>query len=93
MIGGIALMLHQMVTAHTGTCSMGGMFRYEAFRTGEIMKINRQSIRVHLTYMKRTTNGKVTSEMPMNTDATFTFWKVVKDKRFFRNSEHGIITI
>jgi hypothetical protein len=83
------------VQAHTGTCSMGTMFIYEAFRNGEIIKVNEKSIRVKLDSERRTTNGKTTSERALNTTATFRFWKNRSDngKALYKNAEFGIITL
>jgi hypothetical protein len=87
--------ISEKVTAHNGTNSMGTMFIYETFKTGTIVKVNAKSIRVRLEHEKRTTNGKVKSERPLNTEATFTFWKNRKDngKALYKNAEHGIITL
>jgi len=83
------------VQAHNGNCSMGGMFIYEVFRNGEIVKVNEKSIRVRLTDERRTTNGNTTSETALNTNATFAFWKNRSDngKALYKNTQFGIITI
>jgi hypothetical protein len=83
------------VTAHNGTNSMGTMFIYETFKTGEIVKVSGKSIRVHLDSERRTTNGKTTSEKEISTVATFAFWKHRSDngKALYKNAEHGIITL
>lgn len=97
------LKINETVQIHEGTSSMGGMFIYEKFIIGEVVKINEKSIRVHMTHMKRTANGKVVGESEMNANATFTFWKTV-DKRqsgknagkkvnFYKNKNYGIIEV
>lgn len=95
--------LNEMVQIHEGTSSMGGMYIYEKFITGKVVKVNAKSIRVHLSYIKRTVNGKLVSENEMNEDATFTFWKTVyrrqsgkntgKKVSFYKNREFGIIEV
>lgn len=95
--------LNEKVQIHEGTSSMGGMFIHEKFITGEIVKINEKSIRVHMSYIKRMVNGKLISENEMNENATFAFWKTI-DKRqsgknagkkvsFYKNNIFGIIEI
>lgn len=93
----------KQVMIHKGTNSMGTMFIYESFITGEIIKENAKSIRVHMTHCKRTTNGKTTSERDMNEIATFAFWKTVENRQcgknagkcvsFYKNREYGIIEV
>jgi hypothetical protein len=86
--------INEKVTAHRGTNSMGTMFIYETFKTGEIVKVNEKSIRVHLAHEKKTTNGKIQSERETNQTATFAFWKNLSDGRaLYKNAEHGIITL
>ena len=95
--------VNEMVQIHTGSNSMGGMFIHEKFITGEIVKVNEKSIRVHMTYIKRTVNGKLVSEDEMNEKATFAFWKTVKNIEFgknagktvsfYKNKQFGIIEI
>jgi hypothetical protein len=81
---------------------MGGMFIYEKFITGTVVKVNEKSIRVHMTHAKCTTNGKVTREYDMDEKATFTFWKTInkqsgknagKTVDIYKNSEYGIIEV
>ena len=88
---------------HKGNNSPGGIFTYEEFITGKIVKVNKKSTRVHLTHIKRTTNGKVTEEQDMDEMATFTFWKRIENRQFgknagktvdiYKNSKYGIIEI
>lgn len=95
--------VNEMVQIHDGSNSMGGMFIHEKFITGQIIKVNAKSIRVHLSYIKRTVNGKLVSEDEMNEDATFAFWKTVENRQFgknkgknvsfYKNNAFGIIEI
>lgn len=81
---------------------LGGIFIYEEFIEGTIVKINAKSIRVHMTHVKCTTNGELTQEYDMSETATFTFWKTV-DRQFgenagktvsiYKNPLYGIIEI
>lgn len=95
-------MLGKVVEIHEGRVSMGGMFIYEAFISGEIVKVNAKSIRVKMGSCKRTVNGKVTCQENMNTTASFTFWKKVvrefgknagKTVSFYKNTKYGVIEI
>lgn len=95
--------INEMVQIHKGTNSIGGMYIYEEFITGKIVKVNKKSIRVHLTHVKRTTNGQVTQEKDMDEKATFTFWKTIENRQFgknagktvsiYKNKKYGIIEI
>lgn len=95
--------VNEMVQIHTGNCSAGTMFIYEEFIIGTIVKINKKSIRVHMTHTKCTINGKVTCEYDMNEKVTFAFWKTVENRQFgknagktvsfYKNKEYGIIEI
>ena len=95
--------INEMVQIHDGSNSMGGMFIHEKFITGKIIKVNAKSIRVHLSHIKRTVNGKLVSEDEMNEDATFAFWKTVENRQFgknkgkkvsfYKNNAFGIIEI
>ena len=83
------------VEAHTGRLSIGTMFIYETFRSGEIIKVNAKSIRVNLTTERRTENGKTISEKETNISANFAFWKVRDDngKTLYKNAQYGIIRL
>jgi len=87
----------EMVQIHDGYASMGGMFIYEKFIEGEVVKVNKKSIRVHMPHVKCTTNGKVTREYNIDETATFTFWKTVEmdDKTvdIYKNSKYGTIKV
>ena len=94
--------INKMVQIHNGYNSMGGMFIYEKFITGTIVKVNEKSIRVHMTHVKCTTNGKLTSEHNIDETATFPFWKTInkqfgknagKTVSIYKNSKYGIIEI
>lgn len=95
--------VNEMVQIHKGDKSMGGIFIYEKFITGTIVKVNKKSIRVHMTHVKCTTNGKITQEYDMDKTATFDFWKTIENKQFgknagktvsiYKNKEYGIIEI
>ena len=94
--------VNEIVQIHNGYNSMGGMFIYEKFITGTVVKVNEKSIRVHMTHAKRTTNGKVTREYDINKTATFNFWKTTEIKLgrnagkavdIYRNGKYGDIEI
>lgn len=95
--------INETVQIHQGTCSMGGMFIHEKFITGKVIKVNEKSIRVCMTYMKCTTNGKVVTEKRMNSKATFPFWKTVDRRQsgrnvgkrvdFYRHRNFGVIEV
>ena len=94
--------INEKVQIRNGYNSVGGMFIYEKFITGTVIKVNKKSIRVHMTHAKCTTNGKITQEYDMDEKATFTFWKTI-DKQFgknagktvsiYKNRKYGIIEI
>lgn len=67
------------VTAHYGSCSMGGMFIYETFMTGEVIKVNAKSFRVAFTEIVKTTNGKETARRATEQTASFRFWKTLSN--------------
>ena len=95
--------VNEMVQIHNGNNSIGGMFISEKFITGTVVKVNKKSIRVHMTRAKCTTNGKITREYDMNEEATFTFWKTIENKQFgknagktvsiYKNTKYGTIEI
>ena len=89
--------VNEMVQVHSGYNSMGGMFIYEKFITGTVVRVNKKSIRVHMTHVKCTTNGKVTREYDMDEKATFTFWKTINKQSgtvdVYKNPKYGIIKI
>ena len=89
--------VNKRVQIHKGDNSMGGVFIYEEFITGTVVRVNKKSIRVHMTHAKCTTNGKITREYDMNETATFELWKTVetagKTVNIFKNSKYGIIKV
>lgn len=95
--------VNEMVQIHDGSNSMGGMFIHEKFITGKVVKVNEKSVRIHMTYIKRTVNGKLVSEDEMNEIATFAFWKTVENRQFgknagkkvsfYKNNNFGIIEV
>lgn len=89
--------VNEMVQIHKGTNSMGGMFIYEDFIEGKVVKVNKKSIRVHMTHAKCTTNGKITREYDIDETATFTFWKTIERQSgtvdLYKNSKYGFIEI
>jgi hypothetical protein len=96
------MMINEMVQIYNGNNSMGGMFIYEKFITGTVVKVNKKSIRVHMTHVKYTTNGEITREYNINEEATFTFWKTInrqfgknagKTVNIYKNKEYGIIEV
>ena len=95
--------VNEMVQIHNGNNSMGGMFIYEKFITGTVVRVNKKSIRVRMTHVKCTTNGKLTREYDIDETATFDFWKTIENKQFgknagktvsiYKNTKYGIIEI
>ena len=65
--------------------------------TGTVVRVNKESIQVHMTRIKYATNGKVICEYDIDETATFEFWKTVetagKTVSLFKNSKYGIIKI
>ena len=96
------MMINERVQIHKGNNSAGGIFIYEEFITGTVVRVNKKSIRVHMTHAKCTTNGKITREYDMNETATFELWKTI-DRQFgknagetvslYKNSKYGTIEI
>ena len=94
--------VNEMVQIHKGSNSVGGVFIYEESITGTVVKVNKKSIRVHMTHAKCTTNGRVTREYDINETATFDFWKTI-DRQFgenagktvdiYKNSKYGITEV
>jgi hypothetical protein len=84
-----------MVQVHKGSNSAGGVFIHETFITGNIIKFNAKSIRVHMFHIKYLTNGELTRENSMNETATFSFWKSSADgtTSIYKNPKYGIIKV
>jgi len=78
-----------------------GVFIHEEIITGTVIKVNKKSLRVHMTHAKCTTNGKVVREYDMNVEATFVFWKTIERESgknagktvSLYKSQYGIIEI
>ena len=94
--------VNKVVQIHKGSNSVGGVFIYEESITGTVVKVNKKSIRVHMTHAKCTTNGRVTREYDINETATFDFWKTInrqfgenagKTVDIYKNNLYGIIEI
>jgi hypothetical protein len=93
--------VNEMVQIHDGYTR--DIFTHEKFITGTIVRVNKKSIRVHMTHAKCTTNGKVTREYEMNQTATFTFWKTIENRQIgenagktvdlYKNKVYGIIEV
>ena len=88
-------MINERVQIHKGNNSAGGIYIYEEFITGTVVRVNKKSIRVHMSHIKFTTNGKVTQERDMDETATFTFWKKSENtgEKIYKNNKYGIIKI
>ena len=89
--------VNEIIQVHKGYNSIGGMYIYEEIISGTIVKINKKSIRVHMTHVKCTTNGKLTREYDIDETATFAFWKTIERQSgtvdIYKNSKYGIIEI
>ncbi len=89
--------INERVQIHEGTNSIGGMYIYEEFITGKIVKVNKKSIRVQMTHVKCAINGKLTREYDIDETATFEFWKTVetegKTVDIYKNNKYGIIKV
>ena len=89
--------VNEMVQIHKGYNSMGGMYIHEEFISGTVIKVNKKSVRVHMSQAKCLTNGKVTREYNINEEATFTFWKTINKQSgtvdVYKNPKYGIIKI
>ena len=89
--------INEKVQIHKGSNSAGGVFIYEEFIEGTVVKVNAKSIRVHMTHVKCTTNGKLTREYNIDETATFEFWKTVETAGetvdIYKNSKYGIIKV
>ena len=95
------MMVNEMVQIREGYTR--DIFVHERFITGKIVRVNKKSIRVHMTHAKCTTNGKVTREYEMNQTARFDFWKTIENRQIgenagktidiYKNSVYGIIEV
>lgn len=66
---------NQTISAHNGTSSVGGMFIDETFLNGEVIRVNKKSIRCKFTEEVHTRNGKEVSRKSIDRVETFSFWK------------------
>ena len=89
--------VNQKVQIHKGTNSMGGVYIYEEFITGTVVRVNKKSIRIRMTHVKCTTNGELTREYDIDETARFTFWKTINTQSgtvdVYKNPKYGIIKI
>ena len=89
-------MVNEMAQIHKGS-TIDGILIHEVFITGTVVRVNKKSIRVHMTHIKYVTNGKLTREYDIDETATFEFWKTVetagKTVSLFKNSKYGIIKV
>ena len=73
------------------------MYIHEEFIEGKVVKVNKKSIRVHMTHVKCTTNGKLMREYDIDETATFAFWKTIERQSgtvdIYKNSKYGIIKV
>ena len=67
--------MNMKVSAHNGTCSVGGMFIDETFLNGSVVKVNKKSIRVEFTEEVHTRNGKEIARKDASRTETFAYWK------------------
>ena len=90
-------MTRTMVQIHKGSNSAGGIYIYEEFIEGTIVRVNKKSIRIHMTHAKCIVNGKITREYDMNEETTFKFWKTIetagKTVSIFKNNKYGIVRV
>ncbi len=90
------MMINKMVQIHKGN-TMDGILIHEEFITGTVVRVNKKSIRVHMTHIKYVTNGKLTREYDIDETARFEFWKTIetagKTVSLYKNSKYGIIKI
>lgn len=79
------------------------MVNEEEIITGTVVKVNKKSIRVRMTHVNCTTNGKLTREYDIDETATFELWKTIENRQFgknagktvsiYKNKKYGIIEI
>jgi hypothetical protein len=86
--------VNEMVQIHKGS-TIDGILIHEEFITGTVVRVNKKSIRVHMTHIKYATNGKVTREYDIDETATFDFWKTINNGTVdvYKNPKYGIIKI
>ena len=90
-------MTRTMVQIHKGSNSAGGIYIYEEVIAGTIVRVNKKSIRIHMTHAKYIVNGEIKREYNMDEEATFKVWKTVeaadKTVSIFKNSKYGIVRV
>ena len=88
------MMVNEMVQTHKGS-TIDGILIHEVFITGTVVRVNKKSIRVHMTHIKYVTNGKVTLEYDIDETATFNFWKTINNGTVdvYKNPKYGILKI
>ena len=96
------MIANAMVQIHKGS-TIDGILIHEEFITGTVVRVNKKSIRVHMTHIKYATNGKVTREYDIDETATFDFWKTIENRQYgknagktvslYKNNKYGIIEI
>ena len=69
--------MNMKVSAHNGTCSVGGMFIDETFLNGSVVKVSKESIRVEFTEEVHTRNGKEIARKDASRTEAFAFWKML----------------
>ena len=82
-----------MIKAYRGTC-IGVIITGYSY-TGEIIKTNKKSIRVHLNHFTKTEGEKVVIDRECNITETFTFWKNREDNgnAIYKNQLYGKIEL
>ena len=89
--------INERVEIRKGYNSVGGMYIHEEFIEGKVVKVNKNSIRVHMSHVKYITNGKIMREENMNEEARFTFWKTIENDAgtvsLYKNTKYGIIKV
>ncbi len=88
------MMVNEMAQIHKGS-TIDGILIHEVFITGTVVRVNKKSIRVHMTHIKYVTNGKLTREYDIDETATFNFWKTINNGtvEVYKNPKYGIIKI
>lgn len=82
------------VQGYRGNCI--GILIQASRWNGEITKVNKKSIRVHLDENINTYGSRETSRFSISKEITYTYWKTTEDGRELYRSEgglYGIITL
>lgn len=83
-----------MVKAHKGSCI--GYIIYESEGYGKVTKVNKKSFKVQMYEIVAKRQGKETGRRTVNYEATYTYWKTLKDGREVYTSPsriNGIVTL